>query len=62
MIIIKKMPDESFEEIEVDESQAEFLIKHEPFRYEIKKQSALKENKSIKEAEEIEIPDFTDED
>lgn len=56
------MPDESFEEIEVDESQAEFLIKHEPFRYEIKKQSALKENKSIKEAEEIEIPDFTDED
>lgn len=56
MIIIKKMPDESFEEIEVDESQAEFLIKHEPFRYEKKKQTS-RDKKPVKEIEEVEIPD-----
>lgn len=56
MIIIKKISDECFEEIEVDESQAEFLIKHEPFRYEIKK--IAKEKKPVKE---IEIPNLIDE-
>lgn len=55
MILLKKLPDGSIEEMEADESQADFLIKREPFRYEIKSQTHKKPLK------EVEIPELIDE-
>lgn len=61
MIINKKMRDGSFIEMEVDESQGEFLLKHDPKKYSIAAKENEIENLKIEDAEEEEIPDFEDE-
>jgi len=61
MIINKKMRDGSFIEMEVDESQGAFLLKHDPKKYSIAAKENEIENLKIEDAEEEEIPDFEDE-
>ena len=61
MILFKNMRDGSRIEIEVDEVQAEFLLKHDPKKYSIAAKENEIENLKIEDAEEEEIPDFEDE-
>lgn len=65
MIITKKMRDGSFIELNVDEDQGAFLLKHDPAKYSLDTKKNPKEFKVIKEEskiESIEIPDLEVED
>ena len=61
MILNKKMRDGSFIEIEVDESQGEFLLKHDPKKYSIAAKENEIEDLKIEDVKESDIPDFEDE-
>ena len=61
MILNKKMRDGSFIEMEVDETQGIFLLKHDPKKYSIAAKENEIEDLKIEDAEEEEIPDFEDE-
>jgi hypothetical protein len=68
MIINKKMRDGNFIEIEVDEVQGAFLLKHDPKKYSTGIETSdykLKNDEipdlKIEDVKEEEIPDFKDE-